>query len=88
LAKKIGGSVYWIQNGKQTSKVVEATEAFSDSAQASAQVIYAEASGDRAAVRLARLAFRQFQGRRFRAQRTGKRRARRIAGKQRNQRQK
>ncbi len=63
---KISGSVFWIQKGKQTQKVVDAEQAFSDLAQAKAQVIYFEKKGSAAEKKLARLAFRQWQGKRFR----------------------
>lgn len=66
MPKKIGGSVYWIEKGKQTQKVVEADKAFSDEEQAKAQVLFFEKKGNRAEKKLARLAFRQYQGKRFR----------------------
>jgi hypothetical protein len=36
---KIGGSVFWIEKGKQTEKVIDAGQAFSDLEQAKAQVL-------------------------------------------------
>jgi len=63
---KIGGSVYWIENGKRTEKVVDAQQAFSNDEQAKAQVLFFEKKGSAAEKRLARLAFRQWQGKRFR----------------------
>ncbi len=63
---KIGGSVYWIENGKPTEKVVDAQQAFSNDEQAKAQVLFFEKKGSAAEKRLARLAFRQWQGKRFR----------------------
>jgi hypothetical protein len=67
LAKRIAGNVYWIENGKPTSRVVDASEAFTNPQQAAAQVLFAEAGGDIRKIRLARLAHRFFLGRRFRA---------------------
>ena len=66
MKRRIEGTVYWIENGKPTSRVVDAEEAFSNPDQAAAQVMYAEKSGNREAMKLTRLAFRQFQGRRYR----------------------
>ncbi len=68
MAKQIAGSVRWIENGKQTSKLVDVAEAFNDPAQARDQVLFAEASGDREQTRLVRLAYRQFQGMRYRGE--------------------
>jgi len=68
MPKQIAGSVYWIENGKQTTRVVDVKEAFSDPDQAKAQIVYAESSGDRRQLRLSRLAFRQFQGKRYRVE--------------------
>ena len=45
---KIGGSVLWIERGKQTEKVVEAERAFSDEDQAKAQVLFFETKGSTA----------------------------------------
>ena len=63
---KIGGSVLWIEKGRQTEKVVDAERAFSDEGQAKAQVLFFEKKGSVAEKKLARLAFRQWQGKRFR----------------------
>ena len=62
----IVGNVYWIEKGVQTTKLVDAKVAFGDPDQAKAQVQFAEASGDKKQIRLTRLAFRQYQGMRFR----------------------
>ncbi|MGA2762990.1 MAG: hypothetical protein ABSG17_06465 [Spirochaetia bacterium] len=72
MPKQIVGNVHWIENGRQTSRVVDVKEAFSDPAQAVAQIEYAEHSGDSRQLRLARLAYRQFQGKRYRAENTPK----------------
>ena len=66
MPKQIVGSVYWIENNRQTSRVVDVSEAFSDSVQAKAQILYAESSVDKRQLRLARFAYRQFQGKRYR----------------------
>ena len=63
---KVGGSVFWIAKGKQTQKIVNAEAAFSDQDQAKAQVLYFEKKGTAAERKLARLAYRQWQGKRFR----------------------
>jgi hypothetical protein len=68
MPTKIVGRVYWIEKGKQTGRIVDAAEAFGDPVQAEQQVLYAEASGDGKQRRLARLAFRQYQGKRYRAE--------------------
>ena len=54
-----------MKGGVQTIKVVDAEYAFRDPDQAKAQVQFAEASGNKKATRLARLAFRQFQMMRY-----------------------
>jgi phage I-like protein len=66
LAKRIGGTTPWIENGKQTGKIVDAKQAFGDSVQAAAQVAFFDAHGDPQQRRLARLAYQQFQGKRLR----------------------
>jgi hypothetical protein len=66
VAKRIAGTVPWIQNGKQTSKIVDAKQAFGDPAQAAAQVRFFDESGNPQQRRLARLAYQQFQGKRLR----------------------
>ena len=68
MPKQIVGSVHWIENGKQTSRLVDVQEAFSDPDQARDQVLFAEASGDKEQIRLVRLAYRQFQGMRYRGE--------------------
>lgn len=68
MPKKIGGNVYWIENGQQTIKVVDAEAAFSNPDQARSQIQFAEASGDKKQIRLVRLAYRQFQGMRYRGE--------------------
>lgn len=64
----IAGNVYWIEKGVQTIKVVDAEYAFRDPEQAQAQVQWAEASGNKKQIRLARLAYRQYQGMRYRGE--------------------
>jgi hypothetical protein len=64
----IVGNVHWIVNGMQTEKMADAQTAFSNLDQAKAQVVFAEASGDKEEIRLVRLAYRQFQGKRYRVE--------------------
>jgi hypothetical protein len=64
--RRITGSVHEIVAGRQTGTLLTAEQAFSDPAQAQAQVHYFEEHGTRAEVRLARLAYRQYQGKRLR----------------------
>jgi hypothetical protein len=64
--KKVTGIVLKILNGKTTNERLSAEEAFSDPQQAVEQVLYAERHGSKDELRLIRLAFRQYQGRRFR----------------------
>ena len=68
MPKQIVGSVHWIENGRQTGRLVDVKEAFNDPAQARDQVLFAEASGDKEQIRLVRLAYRQFQGMRYRGE--------------------
>ncbi len=68
MPKQIVGSVYWIENNRQTSRVVDVSEAFGDPAQAVAQIQYAESSGDKKQLILARLAFTQFLGKGYRGE--------------------
>ena len=68
MPKQIAGNVHWIENGKQTSRVVDVEEAFTDRDQARSQIQFAEASGDKEQIRLVRLAYRQFQGMRYRGE--------------------
>ena len=72
MPKQIVGSVHWIENGKQTNRLVDVGEAFGDPDQARSQVQFAEASGDKKEIRLVRLAYRQFQGMRYRGESTAK----------------
>ncbi len=65
-AKKVTGTVLKIVNGKPTDEKLSAEKAFGDLEQARAQVLYAERHGSREEKRLVRLAFRQYQGMRFR----------------------
>ena len=66
VAKKVTGTVLKIVNGKPTDDKLSAEKAFSDLEQARAQVLYVEKYGSREEKRLVRLAFRQYQGMRFR----------------------
>jgi hypothetical protein len=66
-AKKVAGTVFKIVNGKPTSVKLTAEAAFSDLAQARDQVLYVERHGSIEEKRLVRLAFRQYQNKRFRA---------------------
>lgn len=65
-AKKVTGTVLKIVKGTPTEERLSAQKAFSDLEQARAQVLYAERHGSREEKRLVRLAFRQYQGIRFR----------------------
>ena len=65
-AKKVTGKVLKVVNGKPIDEKLSAEKAFSDPEQARAQVLYAEKHGSREEKRLVRLAFRQYQGMRFR----------------------
>ena len=49
MPKQIVGNVHWIENGKQTNRLVDVQEAFTDLDQAKTQVLFAEASGDKRA---------------------------------------
>ncbi len=64
--KKITGTVLKIVNGKPTTTKLSAEKAFTDIDQARAQVLYIEKKGTAEEKRLVRLAFRQYQGMRFR----------------------
>jgi hypothetical protein len=72
MPKQIAGNVYWIENSRQTIKLVDAEAAFSDVEQAVAQVQFAESSGVKKEIRLARLAYRQYQGMRYRGENKAK----------------
>jgi hypothetical protein len=63
---KIIGMVPKIVKGKPTDVKLSAAAAFGDLEQARAQVLYAERHGSLEEKRLVRLAFRQYQGMRFR----------------------
>jgi hypothetical protein len=65
-AKKVTGTVLRIVNGKPTDEWLSAEKAFRDLEQARAQVLYVEKHGSTEEKRLVRLAFRQYQGMRFR----------------------
>lgn len=65
--RKVTGTVLKIVNGKPTDKKLSAEDAFSDPAQAMEQVLYAERHGSREELRLVRLAYRQYQQKRFRS---------------------
>ena len=65
-AKKITGTVLRIVKDKPTDEKLSADRAFSDLEQARAQVLYVEKHGSHEEKRLVRLAFRQYQGMRFR----------------------
>ena len=64
--KKVTGTAIKIVNGKPTNEKLSAEKAFGDLAQAREQVLYAERHGSLEEKRLVRLAFRQYQGIRFR----------------------
>ena len=66
---KIVGKVYWIKGKKKTATVVSAREAFSDPDQAVKQVLY---GGE---PELARLAYKQYQGKRYRTQKKPRKKA-------------
>jgi len=59
-------TVLKIVNGPPTDIRLSAEEAFNDSRQAVEQILYAERYGSAKELRLARLAYRQYQGKRFR----------------------
>ena len=65
--RKVTGRVLKIVHGKPTEKRLSAQEAFSDSEQAIEQVLYAERHGSREELKLVRLAYRQYQQKRFRS---------------------
>jgi len=67
MPSQIAGNVYWIQDGRLTNRTVDVRKAFTDPDQAKAQVLNAEASGNQKWIKLVRLAYRQFQGMRYRA---------------------
>ena len=63
---KVKGTVLKIVRGKPTNQRLSAAAAFGDLEQAREQVLYAERHGSMEEKRLVRLAFRQYQGMRFR----------------------
>jgi hypothetical protein len=65
-ARKVTGTVLKIVKGKPSAVRLSAAEAFGDLEQACAQVLYAERHGSTEEKRVVRLAFRQYQGMRFR----------------------
>ena len=65
-AKKVSGTVLKIVKGRVTDVKLSAERAFGDLEQAKEQVLYVERHGSREEKRLVRLAFRQYQGMRFR----------------------
>ncbi len=66
-ARLITGNVSQIVGGRQISKMLTAEQAFGDPEQAAAQVEWAESNGSKEMIRLTRLAYRQYQGKRYRA---------------------
>jgi hypothetical protein len=64
--RRVTGTVLRILNGRPTNEQLSAEKAFGDAQQAVEQVLYAERHGSREELRLVRLAYRQYQGRRFR----------------------
>jgi hypothetical protein len=66
-ARLITGNVSQAVGGRQTSKTLSAEQAFGDPEQAVAQVEWAEANGSKEMIRLTRLAYWQYQGKRYRA---------------------
>jgi hypothetical protein len=65
-ARLITGNVSQIVGGRQTNKTLSAEQAFGDPEQAAAQVKWAESNGTKEMIRLTRLAYRQYQGKRYR----------------------
>ena len=65
--RKVTGTVLKIVHGKPTDEKLNAQEAFSDPEQAIEQVLYAERHGSREELKLVRLAYRQYQQKRFRS---------------------
>ena len=64
--RRVTGTVNRIVKGKHTDEKLSAEQAFSDPEQAAAQVKWVEANGTREMIRLTRLAYRQYQGKRYR----------------------
>ena len=65
--RKVTGTVLKIVQGQLTNERISAEEAFSDPQQAVEQVLYAERHATREKLKVVRLAYRQYQGKRFRA---------------------
>ena len=65
--RKVTGTVRKIVSGKPTDEMLTAEEAFTDSQQAVEQVLFAERHGSKEELRLVRLAYRQYQKKRFRS---------------------
>ena len=65
--RKVTGTVRKVVNGKPTDEMLTAEEAFNDSQQAVEQVLFAERHGSQEEIRLVRLAYRQYQKKRFRS---------------------
>jgi hypothetical protein len=66
-ARRITGTVNRIVRGRHTDEKLSAEQAFSDPEQAAAQVEWTESNGTKEMIRLTRLAYRQYQGKRYRA---------------------
>jgi hypothetical protein len=65
MSKRITGSVYWIGNGRRTTTAVDVKTAFGNPDQAIEQVFFTEMHADERQQRVARLAYRQYQGKQF-----------------------
>ena len=63
--KKVTGTVLKIVNGRPTTQRLSAEKAFGDPKQAVEQVLYVERHGSGEEKRLVRLAYRQYQSKRF-----------------------
>jgi hypothetical protein len=64
--RRITGTVNRIVKGTRTEERLSAEQAFGDPEQAAAQVEWAESNGTKEMIRLTRLAYRQYQGKRYR----------------------
>jgi hypothetical protein len=64
--RKVTGTVLRIVDGQLTNERLSAEEAFGNPQQAVEQVLYAERHGSKEELRLVRLAYRQYQRKRFR----------------------
>jgi hypothetical protein len=64
--RKVTGTVLKIMNAQPTNERLPAEEAFGDPQQAIEQGLYAERHGSKEELRLVCLAYRQYQGKRFR----------------------